>query len=368
MTHNSHYPLPRRAGIVISVAAAALLAGCAHQGMHAPHASASAQHGSDHFGVREIGSMHVGGRTATLSGLPAKEIKFTPTSPVTRVDPNGEYEVEQMYVQYVKLHEPYRRAQYPLLMIHGGGLAGVTWETKPDGGPSWQMFFLKNGHDVYIGDAVERGRASWARYPEIFTSEPIFRTKKEAWELFRIGPKYEVSPPVREAHPGTQFPLASFDQFMKQGVPRWVTNDAPTQAAYDELVQKICPCVIVVHSQGSTFAYNAARKFPDRIKAIVGVEPSGALDPEKVDMAPLKGIPLLYVWGDKIRETPRWGQIQAPLKKMIAAQLKQGGVADEFDLPLMGVMGNTHMMMMDKNSDQVAGLINGWLVKKGLTK
>lgn len=370
MTHHSttHYLLPRQAGVAALVAAAALLAGCAHQGMHAPHASATAQHAADHFGVREIGSMHVGGRTATLTGLPVKEIKFTPTSPVTRVDPNGEYEVEQMYVQYVKLHEPYRRASYPLLMIHGGGLAGVTWETKPDGGAGWQMFFLKNGHDVYVGDAVERGRASWARYPEIFTSEPIFRTKKEAWELFRIGPKYEVSPPVREAHAGTQFPLASFDQFMKQGVPRWVTNDAPTQAAYDELVQKICPCVIVVHSQGSTFAYNAARKFPDRIKAIVGVEPSGALDPEKVDMAPLKGIPLLYVWGDKIRETPRWGQIQAPLKKMIAAQLKQGGVADEYDLPSMGVMGNTHMMMMDKNSDQVAALINGWLVKKGLSK
>ena len=158
MTQISIYPRPGRVGIVAFAAAAALLAGCAHQGV---------QHGSDHIGVKEIGSLHVGGRTATLSGLPAKEIKFTPTSPVTRIDPNGEYEVEQMYVQYVKLHDPYRRAQYPLLMIHGGGLAGVTWETKPDGGPSWQMFFLKHGHDVYIGDAVERGRASWARYPEI---------------------------------------------------------------------------------------------------------------------------------------------------------------------------------------------------------
>ena len=63
-----------------------------------------------------------------------------------------------MYVQYVKLASP--RAKYPLLLIHGGGLTGVTWETKPDGQPGWQMFFLEAGHDVYVGDGMERGRAS----------------------------------------------------------------------------------------------------------------------------------------------------------------------------------------------------------------
>ncbi len=74
-----------------------------------------------------------------------------------------------------------------MLMWHGGGLTGVTWETKPDGGAGWEQFFLTKGHDVYVSDAVERGRASWARYPEIFKGEPFFRTKKEGWELFRIG-------------------------------------------------------------------------------------------------------------------------------------------------------------------------------------
>ena len=58
-------------------------------------------------------------------------------------------------------------------MWHGGGLSGVTWETKPDGKPGWQNYFLKAGHDVYVSDAVERGRASWARYPEIFKTEPF---------------------------------------------------------------------------------------------------------------------------------------------------------------------------------------------------
>jgi hypothetical protein len=131
--------------------------------------------------VDEVGSFHVGGRSVSLSGLPKREAVFTAGAPPIVVDPNGDFEVEQMYVQYVKLAEP--RAKYPLLLMHGGGLTGVTYETTPDGRPGWQMFFLRQGHTVYTGDAVERGRASWARFPEVWKGEPVFRTKKEAWEL-----------------------------------------------------------------------------------------------------------------------------------------------------------------------------------------
>lgn len=121
--------------------------------------------------VKEIGSFHVGGRSATLAGLPTKEVRFTPTQPPVTIDPNGEFEVEQMYAQYTLVADKAKRSEYPIIMIHGGGLSGVTWETKPDGKPGWQMFFLRHGYDVYVADAVERGRASWARYPEIFKSE-----------------------------------------------------------------------------------------------------------------------------------------------------------------------------------------------------
>ena len=185
----------------------------------------------------------------------------------------------------------------PLLLWHGGGLSGVTWETKPDGKPGWQQFFLNAGYDTYVSDAVERGRASWARYPEIFKSEPFFRTKKEAWELFRIGPTYEVGG-KRVEFEGQQFPVEAFDQFAKQGIPRWATNDAATQKAYDALVQKVCPCIIVVHSQGGNFGFTAALNAPDKVKALIAVEPSGAPDPAKADAAKVKGVPHLIVWGD----------------------------------------------------------------------
>ena len=127
---------------------------------------------ADTLSVAEVGSFHVGGRPVSLSGLPTRDVVFTAGSAPIKVDPNGDFEVEQMYVQYVKLAQP--KAKYPLLLWHGGGLTGVTWETKPDGKPGWQMFFLRAGHDVYVSDAVERGRMTRSLCPA--SSSPFRRS------------------------------------------------------------------------------------------------------------------------------------------------------------------------------------------------
>jgi pimeloyl-ACP methyl ester carboxylesterase len=318
--------------------------------------------------VAEVGSFHVGGRPVSLTGLPTRDVVFTAGSAPIKVDPNGDFEVEQMYVQYVKLAAP--KAKYPLLLWHGGGLTGVTWETKPDGQAGWQLFFLRAGHDVYVSDAVERGRASWARYPEITTSEPLFRTKKQAWEDFRIGAvgSYKLNPAERVALPGQLFPIESFEQFMKQGVPRWSTTDPQIQAAYNALVQKVCPCVIVVHSQGGNFGFNAALAAPDKVKGLIAIEPSGAPKPEMAAGGKLKGVPHLVVWGDFIDQSALWQRFVPASQSYLAALRAEGGVGDWWELPKMGVKGNTHMLMMDKNSDQVAQLIQKWMGEKGLMK
>jgi hypothetical protein len=154
--------------------AAALLAASA---AGAPGAAIAQPDTAPPLQVREIGSAHVGGRVATIEGLPAREIVFSAGSPPVRIDPNGDFQVEQMYVQWMRLQSP--RARLPLMMWHGGGLTGVTWETTPDGRPGWQMFFLRAGHDVFVSDAMERGRSGWARFPEILAGEPVFRTMGE---------------------------------------------------------------------------------------------------------------------------------------------------------------------------------------------
>lgn len=314
--------------------------------------------------VREVGSYHIGGEPVTLKGLPVKEIVFSPGSPPVKQDPNGDFIAGQMYTRYTLLENP--RATVPMLMWHGGGLSGTTYETKPDGKPGWEMDFLRDGWSVYVSDAVERGRASWARYPQIFHGEPVFRTKKEAWELFRIGKSYSSDPKTRQAIPGTQFPIASFDQFVKQSIPRWSTNDDRTQRAYDQYVQQACPCVIVVHSQGGNFALTSALKYPDKVKAVVLVEPSGSPDPDKTDLSPLRNVPMLWVWGDHIQDYPFWANIKERQERFRAALNKAGGHGDLLDLLAQGIHGNSHMMMMDSNSGQISGLIQDWFKKQGL--
>ena len=319
------------------------------------------------FDAKEIGSFHIGGQALTLQGLPTKELVYTAGGPPTKMDPNGDFHTGQMYVQYIRLTNP--KARYPLLLWHGGGLTGVTWETKPDGQPGWQMYFINAGHDVYVSDAVERGRASWSRYPEVYTGEPVFRTKKEAWEAFRIGPdgSYTTDPVARKAHPGQRFPLAAFDIFAMQSVPRWVSNDAKTQAAYNALVAKVCPCVILVHSQGGNFGFNAALAAPDKVKALIAVEPSGA-PPETANLAALKDVPQLIVWGDFVAQSELWTKLIQASTNYHKALAAMGGKVDWVALPDKGIKGNGHMLMMDANSDQVAELIQKWMTDRGLMR
>jgi pimeloyl-ACP methyl ester carboxylesterase len=320
------------------------------------------------FEVAEIGSFHVGGQIVELEGLPKRDIVFTAGSPPVTIDPNGTFQAGQMYAQYVKLASP--RARYPLLMWHGGGLTGVTWETTPDGRPGWQMFFLDAGYDVYVSDAVERGRAGWARFPEILPGEPVFRTMGEGWNLFRVGPQdgWAQDEAERVAYEGTQFPIDAWNQFTKQSVPRWTTTDPLIQAAYDALVQKVCPCVIILHSQGSNFGFHAALTAPDKVKAIVAVEPSGAPNPTADDAALVKDVPHLVVWGDYFDKSPFWQKLRTNITAWQDAIEEAGGTADVLDLPARGIHGNSHMLMMDRNSDEVAALIQAWLEEQGMMR
>ena len=90
----------------------------------------------------------------------------------------------------------------------------------------------------------------------------------------------------------------------RQAVPRWSSTDPLIQAAYDAYLARVGSTVIVVHSQGVAFALTAALRQPDKVAAIVAVEGSGAPDPAAVEMARMRGIPLLVVWGDYLHVSP----------------------------------------------------------------
>jgi pimeloyl-ACP methyl ester carboxylesterase len=312
-----------------------------------------------------LGSFHIGGREAVVSGKPAHEVVLVPGSVPARIDPNGTYQVEAMYVQYA-VPAPARGA-VPLLLWHGGGMTGVTWESTPDGREGWQQFFLRRGWPVYVSDAVERGRAGWAMFPDIFPGEPIFLTKANPWERFRIGAG-PGSYRTRTALPGTQFPVEAYDQFTRQLVPRWTTTDAAQLAAYQALLTRVGPAVVLAHSQGGFFALRAAQALPAKVRALVLIEPSGMGETTPAALAALRGIPVLAVYGDYIEQDARWPGIRQLGLDFYAKLREAGGRVDVVSLPERGIAGNGHLMMMDRNNQQVAQVVQDWLAAQGLWK
>jgi hypothetical protein len=319
---------------------------------------------NDDIVLRGMGSFHIGGRVAEVSGKPVREIVRQPGGPLTKLDPNGQYMVEQMYVQYFLPKN--RRGKYPLLMWHGGGLTGVTYESTPDGREGWLNMFVRKGWDVYNSDAVERGRSGFAS-PEIWPSEPTFLPYQDPFERFRIGDgagSWNADPAKRKVIAGSQFPVEAYDNYMRQSVPRWLSTDKAIIDAYLALVDKVCPCVLLLHSQGGAFGFKVAEQRADKVKAIVAVESATA---GVLANAPkLKDVPVLMLFGDYVDDHPRWAAFKKIDTEYANAIKAAGGTVDWINLPDIGIKGNSHMLMQDKNNGTIAEVIQKWLAEKGL--
>lgn len=328
--------------------------------------AATTAHAEDDIVLRAMGSFHVGGRVAEVSGRPVREIQRVPGGPTSKLDPNGQFMVEQMYVEYFLPRN--RKGKYPLLMWHGGGLTGVTYESTPDGREGWMNLFIRKGWDTYVSDAVERGRSGFAS-GDVWPGEPIFLNYQDPYERFRIGQgegSWNADPAKRKPMPGTQFPLQAYDNYMKQTVPRWLTTDQAIIAAYLALVDRVCPCVLLTHSQGGNFGFLVAEQRPDKIKAIVAVESATAGKPANADK--LKDIPVMMLFGDYVDQHPRWAAYKRIDTEYADAIRAAGGSVDVVSLPDIGITGNSHMMMQEKNNAAIADVIQSWLAAKGMVQ
>jgi pimeloyl-ACP methyl ester carboxylesterase len=310
--------------------------------------------------IAEIRAFFVGGRAVTVRDSPIAKVDNAGGIPVT-FDQNGEYQVDQLYVQMIRLRRP--RAKFPLLMWHGGGLTGVQWETTPDGRPGWQMYFLRAGHDVCVSDGIERGRATTPP-PGVWDSAPVYMSKQWQWRHARIG-TYDEQSRIYAPHPGTKFPSEAMDDFMKQISPAWPGNAALHAERYADLVKAIGPCVIICFSQSGNFGTEAAQRHPDLVKGLILIEPSGAPDATKRPPQVVAKIPTLYVWGDNLTG-PLWENVLSASRTWYEALQQLAAPVEWVSLPERGITGNTHMMMMDRNSDQIADIVQLWMRKHGL--
>ena len=307
--------------------------------------------------LTDMGGFHVGGRKVTVRGRPVQSLYVTPEIPNHPYDPNGDYIVEQAYVQYFIPADPV--GGLPILFQHGGGMTGAQWERTPDGRPGWLWRFLQAGFPCYVIDNVERGRAGWCALPDVWAGEALSRPAQEAWWLFRFGVAegYEA----RKTFAGCRFDPAYLDALVASFVPRWFSNGAAQVAALLAAMEAIGPCILMGHSEGGHLAQSALFQRPDLAPLSVLIEPSGY--PPPPDAKALSDNSLLFLMGDFL-DTPFWRGPAAKARRQVADLSAAGVDASYLELPARGIHGNTHAPMLDNNSDQIAALVRDWIAQK----
>lgn len=64
----------------------------------------------------------------------------------------------------------------------------------------------------------------------------------------------------------------------------------------------------------------------------------------------------------------KWGTEFAMAQQFVDAINRHGGDATLVHLPTLGIKGNSHFLMGEKNNQQLADLMANWLKEKGLDK
>jgi pimeloyl-ACP methyl ester carboxylesterase len=311
--------------------------------------------------IKEQGSFFVGGEkktvaTPALGPIPAQ---------------TGEITVNQMYVQY---QVPMKGDEHvPVVMVHGCCLSSKTWETTPDGRMGWSEYFVRQDRPVYLADQVSRARSGFdpTAFGKVRRGESppdqlpniLSATHQIAWTVFRFGPKFG------EAFPDQQFPMEAMDELYKQMIPdlnsTLAQDDNPTWRQMAALAKQLDGAILMGHSESGFFPERAALIDPSGIKGIVSIEMPCATDLSAAQIAMLAKIPTLIIFGDHLGDVTggpaNWAQSFDTCNTFVEQLEKAGGDAEMMHLPARGIKGNSHMLMQDKNSDQLADLVLAWI-------
>jgi pimeloyl-ACP methyl ester carboxylesterase len=228
--------------------------------------------------------------------------------------------------------------------------------------------------------------------------------------------------PLKNNH--TQWPGAGkigdpiFDAFMKSQVQFAGASPALARDATIALLDTIrTPVILLAHSQGGGIAFDVTEQRPNLVRALVSLEPGGPqfgnVDTAKVTAGPRNP----NSWGltnnrfeydppasspkdlnvvleekserpdearcwmqvEPARKLARWKNIRvlAPTANAtyhrvydpcIPKFLKQAGVPTDFvRLEDVGITGNSHVMMLERNSDEIIRFIVEWIRKNVAT-
>lgn len=324
---------------------------------------------------------------------------------------------------YVEVWVPKKiRHPYPILFIQaGGGQTNIALLQTPDGRPGWAYDFVNQGYTVYMMDFPGRGRAGYVPGVDGAIIPP--RSGELMEEVWTNGRK--STNPLRtwsQQDKYTQWPSDApnkgkmgdpvFDYYARTELP-FPSSDDIEQVSANAIVQLMDlinhPVILLLHSRLATSGWLAADARPKLVKAILAPEPWGP----PIENAELDARGPGRLWGvtnfpvhydPPIKEAselrtvrqekadgpgliPCWIQ-QEPARKLInledvpvlnvsgeasyhrpyahctAKWLNQAGVKTTYvNLEDVGLTGNGHQMMSEKNSAGISKFFMEWLDK-----
>jgi pimeloyl-ACP methyl ester carboxylesterase len=332
-------------------------------------------------------------------------------------------EVVMRGAMYVETWVPKKiRYKYPILFIQaGGGETNVALLQTPDGRPGWAYDFVNRGYTVYMMDLPARGRSAYVPGADGDLLPPRSGPlMEEVWSGARPPSTPQSSWPQHTKH--TQWPGDGpnkgkmgdpvFDYFAKTDTQSPTGKDMEELSAKDivELVDLIHePVILLLHSGVAPAGWLVADARPKLVKGIIAAEPiappivnaeRGATGPGRLwgltnlpmtydppvkdaaelhpvredkadapDLIPcwvqkepahklvnLEAIPVLNVSGE--------ASYHRPYAHCTAKWLNQAGVKTKYvNLEEVGIRGNGHQFMSEKNSAEISKFFMDWLEK-----
>jgi hypothetical protein len=364
--------------------------------------------------LEDQGSFFVGGITKIT------EYASTPVAPPGQPPPAPtpqQITIGQMYVQF---QIPANRSGtgWPVIMVHGSTHTGAALESTPDGREGWYPYFVRRGIPTYVVDQSGRGRSGFdqsvlheaearltagdvAGAAELLPAMQRI-TNNGAWTAWfghlipagsnvtngRLILHGDPEDPDLGAGPGPHvaplFPMEAVAEYYKQLVPNaeatlpgsTCTSCTPqaltpqntwTPQNLATLVERLGGAIVATHSQSGIMGHHMVRILKERghsnlVKALITIEGGCSLPQSGLVAADFDAIPYLALKGDY---TATSMQCQETVDAINARRADKLGTAraEYLKLDEIGMLGVTHMMMLDKNNLEIADLMIDWVGK-----